>query len=111
MTKTTTAKVTAERNHVGTIALIVLASSPSSCWRRHPLRAGVVAIIVALASSPQMRWRLCRRCIGIIRLVALTSLLSLHWHCSPCRAGIVALVVLASLPILPLPTPTRGLSM
>ncbi len=81
----------------GIFAIIAILLLPLPQWHCCRLQAGVVALITMASSPSSMRRHLCCCHDGIITLLALVLLPTLHRLCHPRFAGIVVLILLTSL--------------
>jgi hypothetical protein len=82
---------------LGIFGIVAITLLPLLQWHHCHCQAGVVAL-VKMASLPSSMCRhLCHCHDGVVTLVALAPLPTLHGCCCPCHAGMVMVILLISL--------------
>jgi hypothetical protein len=82
----------------GIFAIVAILLLPLLLWCCCHLQAGAVALITMASSPSSMHRRLCHCHNGILALVALAPLPILQEHCHPCCICVVVLIALTPLP-------------
>jgi hypothetical protein len=82
----------------GIFAIIAIKLLPLLQWRCCNLQAGVVALVMMASLPSSMHKRLCHCHDGIVALVALVPSPTLHRSCHSCCTSVAVLIALTSLP-------------
>ncbi len=82
---------------LGIFAIVAILLLPLTQWRCCRLQAGVVALVTMASLPSSMRRRLCHCHNDVAALVALVPSPTLHGHCCLCCTGVVILIALTSL--------------